>query len=431
MPSVPASITAEFCLAAPMFLGGYDPSDVSSSSIRAKVPLRVPSIKGMLRFWWRAIQWHRIRAGAGSETAALRQLHREEQALFGRAADEQQPSAGQSRVLISVEKVKHVDPSQDFRDAGYLLGQGLWNAGKSAITRTVSPIERFTLRLFFHHKVTADERESVAEALWILGLIGGLGARSRRGIGSLCLTAWGGPGQDTTSRFPIPTTTTAYREALATIAANHAQGASPPYTAFSGGTRIDVSAVAPARQNHFPGMHILAFANKAMMNFRSNGKDPNDRELPDVKAVVKRDYELMRGYLSASWIQELPRRSAFGLPHNYFFEDSRASMNYSLASQRPTANARARNVPPALGRRASPLFLHVHALPDGTCALVHTLFLGQFFPKGAEVMMKPDTAGSRAMRRHVNETDIDWPLLHRYLDAYAERDSVCGAQVPA
>lgn len=71
-------IEASFEIVTPMFIGGADPSDSPE--------LRPPSIKGALRFWWRALQWGMCLEKTASHEAALNELHRQEVALFGRAA---------------------------------------------------------------------------------------------------------------------------------------------------------------------------------------------------------------------------------------------------------------------------------------------------------------------------------------------------------
>ena len=71
-------LTATYRVVTPMFLGGADPL--------REAELRVPSFKGALRFWWRAIMW--------SEVLDLVRLRQCEAALFGSS------EAGQSKVLI-------------------------------------------------------------------------------------------------------------------------------------------------------------------------------------------------------------------------------------------------------------------------------------------------------------------------------------------
>src|SRR5262245_51634695 len=63
-------ITATFEIVTPMFMGGADP--------KRSCELRVPSIKGALRFRWRALAWSRFEG-------QLKDIHKEEARLFGSA----------------------------------------------------------------------------------------------------------------------------------------------------------------------------------------------------------------------------------------------------------------------------------------------------------------------------------------------------------
>ncbi|MGH8508705.1 MAG: type III-B CRISPR module RAMP protein Cmr1, partial [Gammaproteobacteria bacterium] len=72
----------------PMFLGGANPDNCAE--------LRPPSIKGALRFWWRALKWAKIRTSLPGNTQAFAKLQTEEAALFGSA------SGGQSQVLLHI-----------------------------------------------------------------------------------------------------------------------------------------------------------------------------------------------------------------------------------------------------------------------------------------------------------------------------------------
>ncbi|MEZ5448805.1 MAG: type III-B CRISPR module RAMP protein Cmr1 [Thiolinea sp.] len=71
-------ITATYRITTPMFIGD---ADQQASTISPA------AFKGALRFWWRALNWGRIRTVKANDAEALRQLHQEESDLFGSAAD--------------------------------------------------------------------------------------------------------------------------------------------------------------------------------------------------------------------------------------------------------------------------------------------------------------------------------------------------------
>jgi CRISPR-associated protein Cmr1 len=51
-------VTARFQIVTPMFLGGAG---------QKAEGIRPPSVKGALRFWWRALNWGRFRQAPGAD----------------------------------------------------------------------------------------------------------------------------------------------------------------------------------------------------------------------------------------------------------------------------------------------------------------------------------------------------------------------------
>jgi len=80
-------IEARYLLTTPLFCGGADP---------AVAELRLPSFKGVLRFWWRALAWSRCNGD-------LARIQREEDLLFGSAG------GGQAQVLMRLGAVGRLD----------------------------------------------------------------------------------------------------------------------------------------------------------------------------------------------------------------------------------------------------------------------------------------------------------------------------------
>ncbi len=90
---MPNKITATLEVTTPLFLGGVDPT--------SSVELRAPSIKGALRFWWRALAWSRH----GGDLDSIRS---EEARLFGAAGEEGQAgksAAGQASFILRLQTV--------------------------------------------------------------------------------------------------------------------------------------------------------------------------------------------------------------------------------------------------------------------------------------------------------------------------------------
>jgi len=86
-------LTATYHIVTPMFIGN---GEQKADSVRP------PSIKGALRFWWRALNWGKCLSEGGTESEALKHLHQQESALFGSAADE--AGSGQGRFLLRVSQ---------------------------------------------------------------------------------------------------------------------------------------------------------------------------------------------------------------------------------------------------------------------------------------------------------------------------------------
>ncbi|SFT01707.1 type III-B CRISPR module RAMP protein Cmr1 [Saccharopolyspora flava] len=159
----------------PLF-SGDDPQDKTS-------PIRVPSIRGALRFWFRALA-----AGHGVED--LTELAKQESELFGntnrpspiRLRVNDGPTARRDEWSWWVPKPKN----SAFNGVHYLLGQGLWNHRDGLTRPHVPPRTEFTLEVRFTGNERLDSRFLLTMWTWLY--YGGLGARTRRGFGQLRCT---------------------------------------------------------------------------------------------------------------------------------------------------------------------------------------------------------------------------------------------------
>ena len=158
-------ITFEIETITPMFLSGANQS---------KPELRAASIKGLLRFWWRAIR-------AENNT---KKLLDEESSIFG-APDEK---IGGSKFFI---RVTHPDKeplprfnSQGRQDpVGYMFYSTFMQQGR----------ERQYFPEGSKFKITLTSRDEnilkiASASLWALIYLGGLGTRTRRGAGNIVVT---------------------------------------------------------------------------------------------------------------------------------------------------------------------------------------------------------------------------------------------------
>ena len=235
-------ITATLEIVTPMFLGGASPQELADA-------IRPPSIKGALRFWWRALNWSRVYRGDSDDDkrAALNALHTQEAALFGLAHDRDR--GGQSRVLLRSKLLDPIATEQGWpanpTGSGY-LGYGLFRTGTTAQRRAIREGTRFTVSMRFHPATQAEQIEQACEALRVWGLFGGLGGRGqRRGFGSVALLDIDGQSCRFDQRQQY---LDAARQVIATAAGVTGE---PPFTAFSHATRIEsLSGATRARDAH-------------------------------------------------------------------------------------------------------------------------------------------------------------------------------------
>lgn len=127
----------------PLFMGGSDPRDAE---------LRAPSIKGALRFWWRAFH----------PELSIAQLRSEESQIFGDPGE----LFGKSRIRIRLVKDLAFENKKD-RPVPH----------KSFVSPCFAPGKIFSLAIYGDKMIFG--------LFELFTIVGGLGKRSRRGFGSI------------------------------------------------------------------------------------------------------------------------------------------------------------------------------------------------------------------------------------------------------
>lgn len=177
-------ITFEIETITPMFIAGAN---------QQKAELRAASIKGLLRFWWRALQ-------AESD---LNKLREKEAEIFG-SSDER---GGGSTFGIRVSNAEHIQPvttrlpnnsqihTVTFRSQGQnrqitinileYLAYGPYNPQRRQLRPYIPANIKFNLIFSFNNDKYLSE---VLHAMYVFSLFGGLGSRSRNGFGSFFVT---------------------------------------------------------------------------------------------------------------------------------------------------------------------------------------------------------------------------------------------------
>ncbi|MFZ4790898.1 MAG: type III-B CRISPR module RAMP protein Cmr1 [Candidatus Competibacteraceae bacterium] len=297
-------ISATYRVVTPMFLGDAN---------QKATGLRPPSVKGALRFWWRALNWGRCQRDASPATEALKWLYREEQRLFGTAAVvENDRPLGQGAFLLRISQPSRIATDATWptnnTGSGY-LGFGLMESGNPANNNDQPHREgiregiEFGLELRFKPGTRSSDMDALLETLRAWNLFGGLGSRARRGFGSVTLVKM----NDQEARLDR----IAYEAAANAMLQTAAETTDfPPYTALSRHTRFG----------------ILTTGNEARMTHNQAG-------------------QLYKAHCS----------QASTLPNNL---RSAAKIPFGLPLQGVDLDS----------RRASPLLFHIHALRDGSFA---------------------------------------------------------------
>ena len=136
-------------------------SEVSKEEQDLVTPVRVPSIRGQLRFWWRAL--------AGNACSSFRELKEKEDRVWGSTSSRSSVSVVVKNVFIPEKGGNHNSPPN------YVVFP--YRQSK------VKPLENVAFDL--EVKYPEELEKEVLAALWGWSNFGGLGARTRRGGGSL------------------------------------------------------------------------------------------------------------------------------------------------------------------------------------------------------------------------------------------------------
>ena len=372
MPST--TMEATYRITTPMFCSGAD---------QKKAELRLASFKGTLRFWWRALMWR--------ETQVVKDLQSQEAALFGASNQD----TGQSKVRLRMgaeELEKAVEPPEVFAGGrltgGHYLGYGVMEAFASRkkgtqagqLTRPMIPGGTFTVRCRLDGSLTQTQRKQVSDALVLVGTVGGMGSKSRKGFGSLTLTRL------TCNGAPVELPEDPAERLGAVLGPLSAlPQAQPEWTAWSA-----LSKVVVVNEANVDAWELLDDLGREQMHFRSWGNNgmvigqASERNFPE-------DHDLSKGQNVQI---KHPKRVAFGLPHNYGKGDQAA---VSAASKE-------------IDRRASALFFHVHQVSDTARPVGVVAFLpARFLPESEQI---------RAFGQNVplDTSPGFWEPVHGYLN---------------
>ena len=356
----------------------------------ASTAVRVPSIRGQLRYWFRTL----ATAHGLTDPAALWER---EQAVFG-------STHTPGRIALRIDNPPTLqsphrtpkwaqDTDKPFSGRHYLLGQGLWD-NKTGLTRGyLDRGQGFTLRI----KPSSDPTLNALffYSLWAWLTFGALGARSRRGFGQLRL--------DTITDFPEcgwstepsalqtrPETVEGWQQLAANPVPTHA----PPLPENTWGSSLTpVAALSdppelPALTPPWWGGRVLPVHNLNNFGAALDHAGETWRRFLIRNTLFYSDHRNKQHpnaspEFEAVLIGEDTRypRGALGLPVGYFRREGGGYPQFSATVSVDT------------GRRASPFWLRPIELTPGTWAVFTHAFRSRFLPANARV-----TVGTRQLQ---------------------------------
>jgi len=167
-------------LITPLFGGGVKAQQADPITI-----IRGASVRGQLRFWWRATR-------GGQFNGELNMMRARENAIWGSAAKKGDENTGPSKVTLTIKILNEGKPFQ----AVDSKGKPVANIGdqKSVYSYVAFPLRdaqgakvlqsvEFEVTILYPPELGAD----VIAALWAWETFGGIGGRTRRGFGALQL----------------------------------------------------------------------------------------------------------------------------------------------------------------------------------------------------------------------------------------------------
>lgn len=159
----------------PILGGGHQTRAIDKVDV-----IRAPSVRGHLRFWWRALY--------ASQCSSAKELYQRESALWGRAATD---DGGRSAVEIRVDvegnggAIDDSDINLQQTPGAYALWPARAERRQGQVVKPPAPRREPGTQFQLTLRVAATAEVEVKNALRAWILFGGYGGRTRRGLGSL------------------------------------------------------------------------------------------------------------------------------------------------------------------------------------------------------------------------------------------------------
>lgn len=403
----------EYKLITPLFGGGVTPGEADPVTI-----IRGTEIRGQLRFWWRA-----CRAG---QYKTLEELKQAEDKIWGAASKKQTENKsvednGQKEeetplqtaaVQIAVDMISQgtaVEPFTWERKKGKPVPKPDYQVShpyaafplqpdikKNEPLKKVQKDVLFTLTISFPESKHAD----IEAALWAWETFGGIGARTRRGFGAVCLLKI-----DNVNYTDLPVSNNVASWMKEKLTQHVAEGRSQegiPH--ISRGLQFKVT---KPSENPFEAWNNLI---KRLSGFRQfpQGRDKRSK-WPEAEAIREITGDRDSKYPKLSHPKKFPR-AAFGLPIVFHFKDDDIDDPDDTTLQRAEEGKE---------RLASPLILRPLACRDGKAVGLALLLEGtQTLARDLQLVDKnkkpyPDTIDTKLIQNEAKnipalngETDV-------------------------
>lgn len=345
----------------PAFAGGAEEGKTDG--------IRPPTVKALLRFWWRT-----MKGGLTPE-----ELFKKEAELFGST------DTGQGIRVIPIDypTERKVIPANtktvDLLDTYFAYGAVAWDknyqneTGKKGATVTQRERLEAQHKLKFRLSYRDEHDDEINKSLWLLAVFGTLGGRSRRGWGSIALDK-----ENWSDELPDPSKTNSLQELADCIGKGlkHIFPARfsgiPEFTAFSQSSRVCLGAI----KTNGKAAHDLA-CNAYHDYHRQLGAKRNHG------SVIGPDFSIRQNWLGTKPASGAlaPHGVAFGLPQNAFFSTSKKKVDIGVGNEQT-------------GRRASPVFFKVLEFgPENNPSFVPLMLWlpSVFLPSGTEIFVRTDS----------------------------------------
>lgn len=354
-----------------MFLSGADQQKAEG--------LRVPSLRGALRFWHRAVLGEELFTSEGTLRHAL---------LFGDtshgAALALRPEPSNYTPLTKGERMPQGCAYLGYGPIGFVRGEGM-----QTLRDAVDAGSEFRFRATIR-SASGPLADDFLKALWLLSHLGGLGSRSRRGWGSvvvLNLRCTPPHELETALSWELPKDQKALVDGLqasmARVLASTMQDGAQSFTSLSRQTEIYILKTQRAGERQSGAWEAcLEDIGKRFLKYR-NYRFRNEKGVDDGTDTAEKDHDAVRKFLEekAHALPCPPKRMALGLPYKMGFgslrnrgDDIGVEAGFEVVYEQ------------AIDRRASPVVIHCHELQgqNGCCAVV-TYIRAPFLPNSARI----------------------------------------------